>query len=69
MSGVAGFDLGEAVAKGMIMHTARKCKFKDGALERILKSPEFEALAQRIEAEESECALKSEKTDLIQVAA
>jgi hypothetical protein len=59
MTGVAGIDLADVLADAMTQHGNRKCKFKEGALERLVNSPEFAALAAKLESEEAECSLKS----------
>jgi hypothetical protein len=52
----AGFDLGEVLKEALVRHQCRHCQFREGAAERLLASPEFAALARRMEEEELECA-------------
>lgn len=56
-TGAAGFDLGAVLIEALERHQSRKCRFKTGAAARLIASPEFAALAARMEEEEEACAL------------
>jgi hypothetical protein len=53
-----GFDLACIVKQTLERHEQGPCKFKEGALSRIIASPEFYALQQLIEDEQEVCPLK-----------
>jgi thiamine kinase-like enzyme len=59
MKATAAFDLACVMREAIAHHEERGCRFKDGAVERLIASPEFAALSALMEGEESECPLRA----------
>lgn len=59
MSANVGLDLAQVLREALARHSSRKCRFKEGAAERLIASPEFQALAALVEGEEEVCGLKA----------